>query len=77
MTLISNKYPSRFNVTREGRQVLVVSYDNEKRDWNDAIAWAVKHHKLTETVQTIALPEDLFIEWAPKAHGRHTVTAGR
>lgn len=66
------KYLSRIEMTPAGRKTLVVCYDNTKRDWDDAIEWAIKHHNLPETVQAIALPESLFVAWAPMSLQWHT-----
>ena len=50
-------YPSRLELTDSGKKLLVVYYDDRKLDWNEAIAWAVKHHNLSKPVQTIAFPK--------------------
>jgi hypothetical protein len=49
-------YPSKLKVTACGRHLLIVYYDNDKRDFDRAIAWAKAHYKLSAEVQTVALP---------------------
>jgi lipopolysaccharide biosynthesis regulator YciM len=50
-------YLSRLEVTATGKKLLVVYYDDKKLDWDKAIEWARKHHKLSKPVQTIAFPQ--------------------
>ena len=50
-------YLSRLEVTDTGKKLLVVYYDDKKLDWDKAIEGARKHHKLSNPVQTIAIPQ--------------------
>ena len=48
---------SRIEITATGKTILHVWYDNAKRDWNQAIDEAIRHHGLDRrTTMVIARP---------------------